>query len=262
MFCFWVSHQVYFLIGAFKMKIKLHIAIFTLLFSCAALEEPESSISVEAYLYENRPVENIKLSFISPIENEAPGASVNNALVFIIWNNIYFQLFEGNEPGTYSLNNANLIIRSGNTYELLVRYNSIEIRGKTTVPITPEGLNINKDTLILNSSSDFIKVNWDNPNQLWHLGVIKETNSELTDFPFNNFFSLPTQESTLEITSNDVQILGNQQFILYGITEAYEDIYRISSSSIGSSNAGNLTNGFGIFAAFSSDTLNIVAIEK
>ncbi len=68
---------------------------------------------------------------------------------------------------------------------------------------------------------------------------------------------LPTKGKQLEISSNNVSITGDAQFILYGITEEYQKLYRISSSSIGSTNAGNLSNGFGIFAAFSSDTLDI-----
>lgn len=244
------------------MRVNIYIILMSVLYSCTAIEEPERSLVVEAYIYENNRVENIKLSLVNPISNQTLETERIDARVFIIWNNIYFPLTETDTPGNYSLPNSTLEIISGNTYELLIQYNNTEIRGQTTVPIIPDDLQLSKDTINVNSSSDFIAVNWANSDQLWYLGVIKEIDPDLTDFPFNNFFSVPTQASTLEITPNDIQHTGQQQFILYGITEEYEDIYSISSSSIGSSNAGNLTNGFGIFAAFSSDTLNIVAVEK
>ena len=243
------------------MRTFLYSFLIIIFYSCTTLEEPERSLVVEAYIYENRVVENIKLSLVDPISNQASVDDEINARVFIIWNDIYFPLTE-TDKGNYSLLNSTLEISSGNSYELLIQYNNQEIRGQTTVPDIPIDLHLDKDTIDISSSSDIISVNWENLDQKWYLGVIKEIDPDITEFPFNNFFSVPTQKSSLEISTNDIQNEGSQEFILYGITEEYEDIYRISSSSIGSSNAGNLTNGFGIFAAFSSDTLDIIAVEK
>lgn len=222
----------------------------------------DSSLVVEGYIFENKPVENIKLSLVDPIISQTTSLGITDAEVFIFWNGFYFKLNDATNTGLFSAENSNLKIIAGETYELIIRYNGKEYEAVTTVPEPPIQLEANKDTLFINSASDAINVNWSNQDSLWFLGVIAEQNPKATDFPFNNFFSIPTQGASLEITPNDVQNIGNKQFILFGITDAYEELYRISNSSIGSSYDGNLSNGFGIFTAFSSDTLNIVVSDK
>lgn len=244
------------------MKYIYYIAIVTFWASCTSPELPESSLVVEAYLYENKPVDNIKLSLVNPINSESTEEAVSGAIVSIRWNNVLYPLEETNNTGYYSAIDSSLQIISGHTYNLLIEYNDVELSAETTVPVLPTSLSTSKDTLNLSSSSDFINVSWENIDSLWHLGVIKPNDPDLTEFPFNNFFSVPTQGNGLEIKPIDVQNTGINQFILYAITEDYENFYRISSSSIGSSNEGNVFNGFGIFTAFSSDTVNIIAIKK
>jgi len=243
------------------MKNNLYIILAFSLFSCAALEEPQSSLVVEAYIYENKPVENIKVTLVNPINSELAEMPVSGAEVRIVSNNIGYQLTESNVPGFYNLEN-NLVIENGSTYMLSVKYEDIEMEGQTTIPPKVGSLSSNKDTLLLNEPDQFLRINWENENELWFLGVISANNADRSEFPFNGFFSVPTQETNLKITPNDVQNEGKQDFILYGITKEYESLYRISTSAIGSSNAGNMTNGFGIFAGFSSDTLSFVAIQK
>ncbi len=243
------------------MKNSLYIILAFSLFSCASFEEPPSSLVVEAYIYENRPVENIKVTLVNPINSELAEVPVSGAEVIIVSNNVGYLLTESNVPGLYNLEN-NLRVESGNSYTLTVKYDDIEMEGQTTVPLKIENLSVNKDTLTLNEPNQFLNITWKNEEQLWFLGVIALNNADVSDFPFNSFFSVPTQEATLKITPDDVQNEGKQDFILYGITKEYEDLYRISTSTIGSSNAGNMTNGFGIFAGFSTDTLSFVAIQK
>lgn len=241
---------------------RYYVILALFLFSCKSQEIPESSLVIEAYIFENKPAENIKLNLVKPINTPSDLVAISDARVFIVWNKIYYQLYETANSGSYSADNDDLRILSGEHYELLVLYNNEEYRAETIVPATPKELKASKDSLHINPNSDFINITWENPDSLWYLGVIKDEKSSDTEFPFNNFFSIPTQALNLKITSNDVQSTGNKQFILYGITNDYEDLYRISSSTIGSSNAGNLSNGFGIFAAFSSDTLNFVVADN
>lgn len=244
------------------MKNYFVIALF--LFSCQSLDESlvENSLVVEAYLFENKTVENIKLSLVNPIDGQSELITVSNARVYIGWNNIFYELFENNNTGLYSSNDENLQIISGENYELRIDYNNDVYRAETRVPLTPSQLTTSKDTLNLNASTDFIKMTWENPDSLWYLGVIAEEDPSATDFPFNNFFSVPSKSSEIKITPNNLDYIGDRQFILFGITDDYQDLYRISNSTIGSSNAGNLSLGFGIFAAFSSDTVNFVVVNK
>ncbi len=235
--------------------------LFIGLFSCAALEEPPASLVVEAYIYENKPVENIKVSLIKQINSSMEEIAVTNAEVYIKSNNSRYKLIESAKLGYYELD-FDLPIISGVTYELIVTYNDLEIVGETTIPKSITNLAANKDTIEVTLPTDFINVTWQNTPESWYLGVLSENQAGVTDFPFNNFFSIPTQKSLIKITPNDIQTLGKQEFILYGITKEYEDLYRISSSSIGSSNAGNMSNGFGIFAGFSSDTVTFFAMQK
>ncbi len=243
------------------MKKVLQSILFLVAVSCASLESPDSSLVVEAYIFENKPIKNIKLNTVSSINDNASGEQIMNVEVYIQNNGIRHQLVQSATDGTFSASSS-LTIKAGEDYELLIFYNDLEITAQTTVPPTPKKLLANKDTLNRSSSSDFIRTTWNNPDSLWHLGVISNLDPASKEFPFNNFFSVPTRGNQLEVSSNNVSIAGDAQFILYGITEEYQKLYRISSSSIGSTNAGNISNGFGIFAAFSSDTLNIYIKEN
>lgn len=240
-------------------KLNLLIWISILFLSCSNPEAPEASLSVEAYIYEAQPINHIKLSLVKPI-NETERQPVSDAEVFIQWNNKYYQLKEIiDEPGTFYSDNINLQIIENNTYTLIVRYHDEEYLAETIVPSIPKQLEANKDTIDLSNNNDLITITWQNSDSTWYLGVIAPEEGSSTEFPFNNFFSLPTKESSIKIETEDVNNTGSQHFVLYGITEDYAKLYRISSSSIGATNVGNLSNGFGIFAAFSSDTLTFVA---
>lgn len=237
--------------------------LLIVLFSCSEQEFPDASLTVEAYLFEGKPVNQIKLSLVKPLNTDEIEPPVSNAEVYINWNGRYYQLIESTiNPGVFESQNSDLQIISNNTYLLYIRYNDEEYYAQTTVPNPPINLVASKDTLNFINDTDLIKMQWNNSDSSWFLGVISPEKNKLKEFPFNNFFSLPTRANELEININHVQENGTQQFILYGITRDYEKLFRISNSSIGSSNAGNISQGFGIFASFSSDTLNFVVLNK
>jgi hypothetical protein len=242
---------------------KHFILIFILLMACQSDEASlQASLVVEAYIFENKPINNIILSEVNPINSASDLVAVSNASVFIMWKENSYKLDETNILGTYAYTEDKLKVVSGDSYELRIDYNGETYFAETIVPISPKQLTSNKDTLNIKTSTDLIKITWENPDSLWYLGVIANANPTSTDFPFNNFFSIPTKSDNQEIKPNNVEDIGNKQFILYGITDDYENLYRISTSAIGSTNAGNLSRGFGIFAGFSSDTLDIVVIDK
>ena len=142
---------------------------------------------------------------------------------------------------------------------MYILYHDQEYVAATTVPLPPLQVQSSKDTINLALENDQINVTWQNPDSTWYLGVIAPDQAFETNLPFNNFFSLPTQASSIKITPEDVKLTGSQHFVLYGITDDYAKLYKISNSSIGATNVGNISNGFGIFSAFSSDTLTFVA---
>lgn len=242
-------------------KLLILYVVFALLQGCKSQELPEASLAVEAYIYTGKPVNDIKLSLVKPINGEIQ-EPVSDAQIFIIWKGGYYPLTETSVPGTFEYKYGNLQIESENTYSLFIRYHEQEYYAETTVPKPPASIIQSKDTLRLLDANDFINISWQNVDSTWYLGVIAPGQPVNTDFPFNNFFSIPTRGNNLSITPEDVNIVGMQKFVLYGITEEYEKLYRISNSSIGSSNVGNLSNGFGIFAGFSSDTLQFIAVDN
>ncbi len=242
---------------------KYFACIIILLASCKSQEVPDASLVVEAYIFANNPVENIKLSLVNPFnKNEISATSVSNAKVYIVWNDIFYTLTETDSVGIYTSFNSDLKIIHGESYGLFIEYNDEIYEALTTVPSPPKLLQADKDTLNINSSSDFINISWENLDSLWYLGIINEDNTKPTKLPFNNLLSIPTKSQNLDIKPNNVQSAGNMQFILYGVTDEYEDLYQITNSTVVPANAGNLSNGFGIFAAFSSDTLDIIVVEK
>lgn len=236
----------------------LLLMVFLALIGCAEPKIPEASLSVEAYLYAGKPIDQIRLSLIKPIEEELV-QQVSDAEVYIIWNNKHYELIQSLEDGRFYYPDTNLKVIENDTYNLYIRYHEQEYYAETIIPKKPLLLTATKDTIDLAVETDEIGVTWQNNDSTWYLGVIAPEIDSETELPFNNFFSLPTQESVIKITTNTIYNTGNQHFVLYGITEEYAKLYRISSSSIGATNVGNLSNGFGIFAGFSSDTLTFVA---
>ncbi len=238
------------------MRTQLTIALLTLMLACKSPAPPQRSVVIQGFLHAGNPISAIELSLVEPFNTQANTEPVTDALVFLTYGNETLPLVQTQTAGYYAPIENTHIVKPGENYQLNIEYKEAIIEAVTVIPPMPINLKLDTDTLDTTNPFSAINVRWSADEKGWFLGVIEPVNPDSTEFPFNNFFSLPVQDSTLHIGAENIQSKGKHIFILHSITKEYADIYRISSSSIGSSNAGNIANGFGIFTGFASDTVS------
>ncbi|MGB0348130.1 MAG: DUF4249 family protein, partial [Balneolaceae bacterium] len=201
---------------------------------------------------------------------------INDADVFLEWNNQSFSLIPGTEEGEYIYPGDDLDIKVGDSYTLSVDYFDKTTTSTTKVPSIPTGLSLNKDELEIPVIDDFadlfnlpdlepIEVYWDNAVGNYHYVVIEniesnpeEINQLGLDFDRSNFFLVtpPTNLDVYNLAPGDITQFGTHRVIVYRVNQEYVDLY--DSSEQDSRNLteprSNIENGVGIFTAFSSDT--------
>jgi hypothetical protein len=239
--------------------------------------ETTDTIVIEAYIHNGNPVTEINISQLIPlISDSTESYEVNDADVFIEWNDQTYSLIPGTEDGVYIYPDDDLEINVGDSYTLSVDYLVKTTISTTRVPNVPTGLALNKDELEIPVIDDFtdlfnlpdldpIEVYWDNPGGNYHYVVIEnlennpeEINQLDLDFDRSNFFLVtpPTNLDVYNLAPGDITQFGTHRVIVYRVNQEYVDLY--DSSEQDSRNLteprSNIENGVGIFTAFSSDT--------
>lgn len=239
--------------------------------------ETTDTLVIEAYLHRGNPVTEVNISQLIPLISDSSASyEINDAEVFLEWNNQSFYLIPGSEDGVYIYSGDDLEVNVGDSYSLSVDYYDKITTSTTTVPSVPTGLNLNKDELEIPVIDDFldlfnlpdlepIEIYWDNPSGNYYYVVIEnmesdpeEINQLNLDFDRENFFLVtpPTNLDVYNLAPGDITQFGTHRVIVYRVNQEYVDLY--DSSEQDSRNLteprSNIENGVGIFTAFSSDT--------
>lgn len=173
-----------------------------------------------------------------------------------------------------------LLMRSGDVYDLSFEYNDLTVTATTVIPEKPV------DFLASPTSIEFaqldpsgggfggfeqpdpIQLTWENTDGAYHIIVVEnvETDPEPTvvfddddERPERIFRNEPTQESALELRRQSFSYFGTHRVILYHINADYASLYDdegSTSQNLGTPNTG-IENGVGIFTGMNADTLII-----
>ncbi len=269
------------------MKLRLfHILTGILLAALLALqgctpdvvEVPEKLLVVEAYIYAGVPVTDVRITRLGIDGREGP--PVSNASVAIETNGLLFPLEENPfEPGNYYDPLGAIQVTAGNTYELLIAVDDQQVTALTEVPPAPLSLQMSSDILYVadvtddnpNDTIDLepLQIGWFNPEEDFYFPVVNNLETDPVPYlqgrtPDNSFLGTPIDADNLVVFPDDVKHYGPHHFILYSMDDEFLEIYFTTNSLPGNFvdiEVGNIENGRGIFAGFSSDTLTFFVKE-
>ncbi|MEP2025449.1 MAG: DUF4249 family protein [Reichenbachiella sp.] len=258
------------------------LLVFIGIISCEDVPdfEPDDTIPVvEAFLYVDDPVDDIKITKVIPFASGISDSEVNGLEIEITWNGTSYALVNAESGGgRYSYPGDDLQITSGETYEINFVYEGDVISSSTTVPAVPTGLDLSTASITLpqlidifdvielaSDQNNSVSVEWDNPNGDYYFLVIENMESSPESIDLNNildfnfeFVSTPTQDSFFTmIPFIHYNQFGTHRIILYHVNEEYALLYETIEQDSRDLNEPftNITNGVGILSGFASDTV-------
>ncbi len=264
----------------------LYILLLSLVFSACEEENlnniAENQFVVEAFLYANEPIDDIRIKTTFPLADEEDTSTpINDAEVTLIKGGQRYALEPVGEDGFYYYPGNDVQVETGDLFQLEVLHNGITARAETIVPTPTTGLQISQDsikvpqlplsagreaivaairTFLLSSS---IRADWDNPDQDLYFMVVesvKDTIDPIFPGPVLDalerfrFVSEPTDEASLEFLAGTLVSFGTYAVKVYHINQEYAQLYenRQQDSRDLNEPPSNVQNALGVFSAFNS----------
>ena len=265
------------------------IAALFLVIGCtedSPLEPANNQIVVRGYIYAGEPVYDIQITTTLSLGSEDEQAPpVNDANVSLVKNGQrYILVPSAGDSGYYHYEGDDLLVESGDTFEIQVEYASQVVTGKTAVPAPPEGLISTSDVLIIptsgfgmgysgiDDSTRFIVIQWqEEVSSLFYVVVenIEENPIEITtmggggDFK-RRFVFPPTNNNEFRIERFSVSYYGDHIAQVYKVNQEYADLYQSRNQDSRDLNEPltNIKNGLGVFSAFSSQSIKYTVLSE
>jgi hypothetical protein len=229
-------------------------------------------VVVQAYLYADEPVSDIRLTTTLPIDADTGKAPpINNADVTLIKDGQRFLLSASpGDSGYYHYEGSDLTVNADDIFNIEVNYEDEIISAETTVPEAPVGMALSDTILSIPNyyrpieMTKEITLSWSNENEQLYFVVIENIDENpdeiLTFMPSRGgkkMISLPTNRDYYTINFRSVSYRGKHRVKLYRINQEYADLYlsRQQDSRDLNEPLTNIQNGLGIFSAFNSDSL-------
>lgn len=257
-----------------------------LLFSCqedSPFVSDTNLVVVQAYLYANEPVRDIRLTSTLPLDaaDSTKASPINDAHVILSKNGQSY-LLEASAGDSGYYHSDSVEVKVGDVFNIEIEYNDELITGETEVPEAPENVTISSDTLELPAELnpwDFkpgefdsleLIVEWTNDNEELYYIVLDniETNPTAIDIglpPFpGRFISQPVNRDSYPIRLPMLTHYGLHRVIVYRINQEYGDLYlsRNQDSRDLNEPLTNIENGLGVFSAFNSDSVFFNVIQN
>ena len=270
-----------------KNIIILLVAMFLIIAGCTKdtlLEPSNELIVVRGYIYAGEPVADIQITTTLALGSEAQTAPpVNNAAVSLIKNNQTYSLVpSAGDSGYYYYPGDDLVVESGDIFEIQVEYAGNVTTGKTVVPFPPENVAISSNELIIpetffrgmEDSTSEITITWqEDAASLFYVVMenLEANPEEITSFgggPSNEMRRRlvfpPTNNNEFRIRRFSVSYYGNHQVKIYRVNQEYADLYQSRNQDSRDLNEPltNIENGLGVFSAFASQSANFKVISE
>jgi len=243
--------------------------------------EPPELVVVEAFLYANEPVENIRLTFMQPLDVEegVDALPVNDATIKLMKNGQSFELeASAGDSGYYHYSGNDLTVVATDEFGIEVEYNDALITAQTNVPEAPESVALESTTMRVPTIEDIrggtidvsallITVSWENTiSDLFYVTVENlETNPTPVNSDFGDGFRgrrifPPTRLDEFILNPLQFTHYGTHRVKVYHVNQEYADLYETQDQDSRNLNEPltNIENGLGIFSAFHSDTVNLL----
>ena len=256
--------------------------------SCMNNKEVETPFYVvEAFIYAGEPVQGIRVKELTPLDSgsEAQASIVADAFISLGKGGKTYSLDFDLTSETYYYPGNDLVIEPGDLVELIVDANGRRSSGETLVPESPVGVRSNmtelqvpqlsfsfdlRDQIVALFESARLVVEWDNASEDLHFIAVQNRVEQLepilpAEVPAEaeellesfRFISEPTESTTFEVIGVALETYGTHVVKVYRVNQEYADLFRNDTQDSRDLNAPptNMTGAFGIFSAFSSDSV-------
>ncbi len=243
---------------------------------------------VRAFLFAGEPVSDIRITTTVPLVSEdTVGTPVSDAAVWLIRDGARFDLVATvGVPGAYDYPGSDLVVASGDLFELGVSIGSVSLSAVTVVPPPPEGLALSSDTVeVADLFGGFggpgggrqggappalggIVVRWTNPERDLYFVVVDNLEADPVQIPApefigraRRFVSAPTPADSTTVSQLSLTHLGEHEVRLYRVNQEYADLYegRVQDSRDLNEPPSNIQGGLGVFSAFASQEGRFIA---
>lgn len=245
---------------------------------------------VEAYLYVDKAVENIKLSTMISFGTDSSGGDmITDAKISLeremsAWNLVH----NDSIPGSYYLEESPSFT-PGDTLKLNVRLDEKVLTAKTVVPGNPPAVSKSSGSIYIpkvDDPRDFkavempdaVELTWDNPEGNYYFLHIQNIEShpisirpDVPDglpgghgpggFAFE-MITKPTNNTFYAVEPVQLEYYGTHRIIITSVNDEYVNLYNSLDQDTRELNEpfSNIENGLGIFTAFNSDTLYLAVL--
>ena len=243
---------------------------------------------VRAFLFAGEPVSDIRITTtVALVSEDTIGAPVSDATVWLIRDGARFDLVAtSGVPGAYDYPGSDLVIESGDLFELRVSRGSANLSAVTVVPSPPEGLTLSTDTVEVADLTagtgrrggrggqggpptlGGVIVRWINPERDLYFVVVDNLETDPVQIPAPEFIgrarrftSAPTPADSTTVSQLSLTHLGEHQVRLYRVNQEYADLYegRVQDSRDLNEPPSNIQGGLGVFSAFASQEGRFIA---
>lgn len=234
---------------------------------------------VQAFLFAGEPVIDILITTTVPLVSEDTlGTPVSDAAVWLEREDVRFDLIATpGVPGAYHYPGSDLVVESGDVFELGVSRGPESLSATTVVPSPPEGFAVSSDVLeVVDLTGGFggrggfgqgglafggVIVRWINPERELFFVVVENIETDPEQIPApefigqaRRFVSEPTPADSTVVSQLSLTHLGEHRIRLYHVNQEYADLYegRVQDSRDLNEPPSNIRGGLGVFSAFAS----------
>ena len=242
---------------------------------------PDSDLLVvRAFLFAGEPVADIRITTtVALLSEDTLGVPVSDATVWLERADVRFDLIATpGEAGVYHYPGSDLVIASGELFELGISRDSENISATTVVPFPPVGFEVSSDVMdVVDLTAGFggfrgrgggpgplfggLVVRWTNPERDLFYVAVDNLEADPVQIPApefigqaRRFVSVPTPADSTTVSQLSLTHLGEHRIRLYRVNQEYADLYegRVQDSRDLNEPASNIVGGLGVFSAFAS----------
>jgi Domain of unknown function (DUF4249) len=268
-----------------KLSILLQISILSLFsLQCSQEEKVTDNYVVEAYIYSNEAVKNIKITETLPIQTtDTIAPPIKDATVVLKKANKEYTLQFDEKTKTYFYPQSDLEVKPNDVFTIMVKSKNRTATASTVVPLATKGLNLSDNKIHIPQiqinlytraqvtalfASARLNVNWDNTDNQLHFISVESLDKFDPIFPSNfppsvitlfrtfRFVSAPNRLNTYQIIGLSLETYGRYRVKVYRVNKEYADLFENQRQDSRDLNQppSNITNAFGLFSAFASDS--------
>jgi hypothetical protein len=238
------------------------IATFFFL-QCSQEEKPSGNYVVEAYIYSNESVKNIKITETLPIQStDTIAPPIKDATVILKKLNKEYALQFDEKSSTYFYPLTDLEVRPNDVFDIMVTSKNRIATATTIVPSATKGLTLSDTKIRIPQiqinlyTRDLHFISVESLDKFDPIFPSDFPPSVITLFRTFRFVSAPNRLDSYQIIGLSLETYGRYRVKVYRVNKEYANLFDNQTQDSRDLNQppSNVTNAFGIFSAFASDS--------